>query len=187
MRTTRIALLTGAAAILLAGYAGMAEAQPPQTHVLTLRLPDGQIEQVRYAGDLPPIIVLAPDTAAASFGPMSPLSALDQISAAMDRQAEVMLQNINALMASTASGFGAMPAMSGPGVCMRSIQITYTGNGLAPHVVSQTSSECGSHQDDATPAVRREMPVPNHAPNVIEARATSPYSGLVHTVGDWQR
>jgi len=60
MLTTRVALLCGAAAILLAGYAGIAAAQTPETRVLTLRLPDGQVEQIRYIGDVPPTVILAP-------------------------------------------------------------------------------------------------------------------------------
>ena len=46
MRTTRIALVIGAAALAVAGCTGIAAAQASQTNVMTLRLPDGQVEQV---------------------------------------------------------------------------------------------------------------------------------------------
>jgi hypothetical protein len=60
----RIALLAGAAGIVLAGLTGLATARtvtnPAQTHVLNIRLPNGQVEQVRYTGDVPPTVILAP-------------------------------------------------------------------------------------------------------------------------------
>lgn len=187
MRTTRIALLTGAAAILLAGYASLAEARTPQSHVLTLRLPDGQVEQIRYAGDVPPVVIVAPETEATAFYQTSPFAMLNQIEAAMDRQAEAMFQNINTLMVQTAGAFGSVPAMFGPGVCMRSVEISYSGNGQAPHVVSRSSGDCGPGNAEATPAARPTVPMPNRTPHIIEAKAANPYAGLVHRVGDWQR
>lgn len=175
----RIALLAGAAGIVLAGLTGMATAQtvtnPAQTHVLNVRLPNGQVEQIRYTGDVPPTVILAPDAAmdavVPSFGPGSPFAMLERMSADMDRQAAALFHEIDA-MPMNAGGFGVIPAMSGPGVCMRSVQVTFTGNGQAPHVVSQTSGDCGSVHGSTAPVMLPSAPVPHRtAPDVILAKA----------------
>jgi phage tail protein X len=187
MRTTRIALLTGVAAMLLAGYAGIADAQPPQSHVITFHLPDGQVEQVRYAGDVPPVVILAPETTSTSFDTMYPFGVVDQMAAAMDLQAEAMFQSMNALMAQATAGFSSVPVMSGPGMCMRSLQISFSGNGQAPHVVSRISGDCHSAHPGVTPALQPDQPLRNRTSNVIEAKAATPDRGLIRTVSDLQR
>jgi hypothetical protein len=115
MRTTRVALLIGAAAIVLGGLAGMAEAKIPETHVLTLRLPDGQVEQVRYVGDVPPTVIVAPAAISTSSDPVDPFAMLEQVTEEMDRRAEVLFRNISALPTSGGRGFGMIPVLSGPG------------------------------------------------------------------------
>ncbi|WP_158926709.1 hypothetical protein [Acidisphaera sp. S103] len=180
----RVALLTGAAAIVLAGLTGMATAQtvtnPAQTHVLNVRLPNGQVEQIRYTGDVPPTVMLAPDaamdTVMPAFGPGSPFAMLQRMSADMDRQAAALFHDVGAMPMNVgpmnAGGFGVIPAMSGPGVCMRSVQVTFTGNGQAPHVVSQTSGDCGPAHGSAAPVMLPSAPVRHGvAPDVILAKA----------------
>jgi hypothetical protein len=171
----RIALLAGAVGIVLAGLTGMATAQtvtnPAQTHVLNVRLPNGQIEQIRYTGGVPPTVMLAPDTAMVpSFGSGSPFAMLERMSAEMDRQAAALFHDIDA-MPMNAGGLGVIPAMSGPGVCMRSVQVTFTGNGRAPHVVSQTSGDCGPAHGSTAPVMLPSAPVQHRAPDVILAKA----------------
>ncbi|HEX3864061.1 MAG TPA: hypothetical protein VHY35_20450 [Stellaceae bacterium] len=172
MRTLHTALLAGVAALAL-GVAGSASAQNSQpsgtqTHVMTVRLPDGGIGQVRYVGDVPPQIVF--DNAASapmrSFFPSSffggsPFAMLDQISAEMDRQAATMFRQADAMAAMAQSGtqpteaaMRALPpgsenytfvsTLSGNGVCSRSVEITSQGNGAAPKVVSHSSGSCGA-------------------------------------------
>jgi len=187
MRIVRTACLTGAAAILLAGYAGIADAEPPATHVMTLGLPDGRQEQIRYAGDVRPTVVVSPGFMTSALDPGFPFGMLDQMAAAIDRQAADMFRMVEALPTYDAGGFGAIPVFFGPGVCMPSVQITYTGNGRPPHVGSQTSGDCGVAHGDTTPSALPAAPVQKPAPNVIQAKATPPYQGLIHTVGDWQR
>jgi hypothetical protein len=177
MRTTRIALLTGTAAIILAGVAGIAKAQTPDAHVLTVRLPDGRVEQIRYTGNVPPAVIVGPQAMATSFAPVSPFAMLERMSEDMERQEAVMFRAINDMTVPNAGGFGVIPAMSGPGVCMRSVQITFTGNGQAPHVVSQTAGDCGPAQGKATPAMLPNVPAPVQAPRVIEAKAAGPGQG----------
>ena len=38
------------------------------THVLTVRLPGGAVEQIRYTGNVPPEVMVAPDAAAFGYG-----------------------------------------------------------------------------------------------------------------------
>jgi hypothetical protein len=175
----RIALLAGAAGIVLAGLTGLATARtvtnPAQTHVLNIRLPNGQVEQVRYTGDVPPTVILAPDTAGQAvfpaFGPGSPFAMLERMSADMDRQAAAIFRDIDVMPPNTA-GFRIIPAFSGPGVCMRSVQATYPGNGQAPHVVSRTSGDCGPVHGSTAPVMLPSAPVLHRtAPDVILARA----------------
>jgi hypothetical protein len=200
MRTPRAALLTGTAALVLVGLAGMVSAQTPESshevHVLTVRLPNGQMEQVRYTGAVPPTITLAPDVAPTSHVPGSPFAMLERMSADMDRQAAALFQALDTQPApgaegfgptEGAQGFGVVPALAGPGVCSRSVQITFMGNGQAPHVVSRTAGDCGPTGGSAVPAALPNAPAPRHAPDVVMAKAENPYHGLVQPVGDWQR
>jgi hypothetical protein len=53
MRLVRKAILAGAAAIALAGTAGLAAAEIKNAHVLDVRLPDGSLAQIQYVGDTP--------------------------------------------------------------------------------------------------------------------------------------
>ncbi len=111
MRTLRTALLAGVAASAI-GFPGAALAQSPQTHVMTVRLPGGGVEQIRYTGDVPPQVVVAESPAPIEafapmpslFGPQSPFAALDRISAEMDRQAAAMFRQADALAAQARSG-----------------------------------------------------------------------------------
>jgi hypothetical protein len=193
MRTTRVGLLTGAAAIVLSGLAGMAEAKVPETHVLTLRLPDGQVEQVRYEGDLPPTVIVAPFAVPTSSDPVDPFAMLERVTAQMDRQAEALFQNISVLPPSGSGGFGMTPVLSGPGVCTRTVQITYVGDDQAPRVVSRVSGDCGPVQGQAAPVALpngpASKPAPGdiRAPGLVEVKAAKPYQSLVHRVADWQR
>ena len=130
MRLSRTVLLAWVAALGLTGIAGLADAQTSDTHVMLVQLPNGAIEQIRYSGDVPPRIVLAPD--AASFE--SPFAALEQMTALMNRQAEAMLRSARAMamqpMPMTEAAFGHVSP--GSGVCMRSVQITYTATANSP-------------------------------------------------------
>jgi hypothetical protein len=200
MRTPRAALLTGTAALVLVGLAGMASAQTPEsphgTHVLTVRLPNGQVEQVRYTGDVPPTVTLAPDVAPTAYVLGSPFAMLERMSADMDRQAAALFQALDTMPGSgpgsgpgsEAEGFGLVPVLAGPGVCSRSVQITFMGNGQAPHVVSRTAGDCGPAGGSAVPAALPNAPAaPARKPDVVMAKAENPYHGLVQPVGDWQR
>lgn len=169
MSHLRNALLAGVAIVTLGGAASLAQAQTasssPNVHVMTVRTPDGTLEQIRYTGDVAPRVVFVPVTQMqAPVTQMqameSPFAMLDRISAEMDRQMAMMMQDFPAMMAQPAgpntvqAAFGALPA--GSGVCMRSISVTFTGNGQNPHVVRKTAGDCGP----AAPAVSAPTALP---------------------------
>ncbi len=179
MRTSRFAVLTGCAAAVLAGCTSLAEAKAPRTHVLTIPLPSGQLEQVRYTGDVAPTIVVTPAPMPTSSMPMSvdspsPFAMLDEITAMMDRQADALFRAAAADGSPDVMVNGATPALSGRGVCMHSVEITYRGDGQAPHVVSKTAGDCGAGGGTAAPAALPNMTAPRSAPHVIRRRAIHP-------------
>ena len=163
MLTNRLAKVTGAAAIMLAGFTSLAAAGSPEYHVMNVQLPDGHVQQIRYTGDVPPTIVLTPVE--------SPFAMMDRMMADMNRR-------MNAMMHLAAMPVAAAP---GSGVCMRSIQVSYTGNGQ-PQVVSQTSGDCGPA---SAPAALPNAPADHAVPKTIEVKAT-PARGerLVQRVSD---
>jgi hypothetical protein len=127
MRIIQTTLLAGAAAIGCLGVAALAQSPQPQAprsqlHVLTVRLPDGLVEQIRYRGDVAPQVVLAPGGAPiGAFAPMigfgpaadpgaaaanSPFAMLERRSAQMDRQMAEMMRN---------ASLAPPPALAAPG------------------------------------------------------------------------
>lgn len=170
MRVLRKAILAGAAAIALMGVAGLAAAEIKNVHRLDVRLPDGSLAQIRYLGDTPPTVSFAPAPPALSilspafdpFGAGSPFAALEQISRAMDRQAEAMLREASARpgpltgphltpvdienLPPGAQGFSMVATMSGNGVCAHSVRYRSLGDGKPPQVVTHTSGSCPGDQ-----------------------------------------
>jgi hypothetical protein len=187
MRPLSTVLLAGA---IVAGLAGLAAAEIKNTHLLTVRLPDGSIEQIRYTGDTPPRVSVnnpAPFMAFAPiadpFGDDPAFVALARMSAAMDQQADAMLHQVadlprpalngsGGLMTVDAtqlppgvSGYSFVSTISGSGVCTQSMEYTSAGNGQAPKILTKSSGDCG-----ATPSARRPAVVaaPAPAPAVSE-------------------
>jgi hypothetical protein len=166
MQPLRKAILAGAAAIALMGVAGLAAAEIKNAHRLDVRLPDGPLAHIRYVGDTPPTVSFAPASPALSilspafdpFGAGSPFAVLEQISQAMDRQAEAMLREASARpgpftgpdlmqvdigrLPRGAQGFSMVSTISGDGVCTRSVEYRSLGDGKPPQVVTRTSGAC---------------------------------------------
>jgi hypothetical protein len=198
----RTALEAGIAALAAIGFCGIAAAQSPQTHVMTIALPGGGVEQIRFAGPVAPQIyvsaVPAPIVSAlpVAFGGSSPFAELERISAAMDRQADQMFREAAALSAEPAqmsqTTLASLPAgtqeyqfvsmMNGSGVCSRSVEITSAGNGAAPRVVTHTSGNCAAAPGFQVPTQLPVAPAPSNGPRMIMTNANSahPYAGLVH-------
>lgn len=201
MRNLRTMLGAGVAAVAAIGFCGIAAAQNPQTHVMTVTLPDGGVAQIRYAGPVAPQISFS-DTPAPVFAAMpaflgagSPFAAFERISAAMDRQADRMLHEAAALSAGATppdlTAIGTMPAgsreysfvsaINGGNVCSRSVVITSRGNGTAPKVVTRTSGNCGavSAPDVRVPTQLPAAPAPANAPRMIMTRAVGAHPNAV--------
>jgi hypothetical protein len=167
MRLSRSLFLASAATIAIAGFAGSGLAQSQTTRVMTVRLPDGTLEQIRYSGDVQPEVVFVPRV-------VSPFAMLERMSADMDRQIAAMMRAVSTMPTMANPGFGFAAAESGSGVCMRSMQITYTGQGQ-PHVVSQTSGDCGAAAGgQAVPAEQPVAPLPHRDQRTIEVKANAP-------------
>jgi hypothetical protein len=192
MRPLRKAILAGAAAITLAGVAGLAAAEIKNAHMLDVRLPDGSLAHIRYVGDTPPTVTfgsapiahLTLSPASDPFGPESPFAALERITEAMDRQADAMFREVGAQSALALAGpdltqvdVGKLPAgvqgfsmvstMSGNGVCTRSVQYRSPGEGKPPQVVTRTSGACAADQKrpalSVTAGSTAKPPRPEHA------------------------
>jgi hypothetical protein len=183
-------MMAGAAAVALWGACGTAAAGNAQTHVMTIRLPGGAVEEIRSTGNVAPQVVVSPERTptdfgwpVAYFGPNLAFAELDRISAAMNRQMDVMLQNAQTLAAepglvteidagklpSGAQGYSFVSTMSDNGVCGKSVEINSRGDGQKPKVVSKSWGDCGSSHNGA--GVNGIAASPGDAPsNVREIR-----------------
>jgi hypothetical protein len=162
---------------MLSGALSVAAAAQ-DTHVMTVRLPGGAVERIRYSGDVPPQVEVTAgampfDVAwpVAFFGPDSPFAEMNRISAEMDRRMTAMIRNADALAADPglteieagklppgAESYSVVSSMSGNGVCTRSVQITSRGEGQKPQVLSRTYGDCGNGAGGAVPGVQRAVP-----------------------------
>jgi hypothetical protein len=169
MARLRKTLLAGAASL---GIAASGAASAQNTHVMTVAVPGG-VAQIRYIGDVPPQVVIAPAPAVSDawipissmFGPDSPFAMMDRIAAEMDRRTAAMFRYAEAMTegANTGGVFetaaGATPSeampfggesysyvstVSGNGVCTQSIRITSRGDGTKPVIERHSSGNCGS-------------------------------------------
>jgi hypothetical protein len=185
MRFPLSSVLAGGAAILAGACLAPAMAQNGQVHVMTVQLPGGGVEQIRYTGDVAPRVVLVPvpvpSMVAMPMMQADPFATLERISAMVDQQATTLLRQVQALRAAPqsvlpglppgANGYSFVSTMSGNGVCMHSLRITYNGNG-APKMVSSTSGDCGPSAAQPPSQVTAPEPAIHPMPNTIEAKAT---------------
>jgi hypothetical protein len=181
MHIARKSLLAAAAGLTLAAVCGFAEAKDA-LHTLTVKAPDGGTVVVHYAGDVAPRVSFgtAPETAGfADFA--SPFAMMARMRADMDRQMDLMMRQANAMMAGLPArdpifraGFFdmplAMPDLSAiadggkAGFCMKSVEITSTGDGGKPKIVTHVAGNCGPSGKAAAPAEKpagtgRKLPI----------------------------
>jgi len=205
----RPALFAGAAAAALAGLAAGAAAQSPASHVVTIALPGGGFEEIRYAGNVAPRIEFLPGTASvalpAMFGPDPAFAALDRISAEMDRQAASLFRQAQMLAGAPAQAseaamrnlppgsrsFSYVASFNGNNVCAQSMTVTSQGDGRPPKVVTHSSGNC-SKAGGAQPGSvgLPAAPAPAYGPRMMQASASGaqPYAGLVRPIPTrWQR
>lgn len=199
---------------LLAGVASVALAGSVAAHTLTVRLPDGTTEQIDYSGDVAPQVSFVPAASAAApawaFGPSSPFALMQQISAEMDRETAAMMRQmqqlqVDALQPGPGSGqplavdmtnlprgaesYSFVSTLSPGGVCSQSMEITSTGPGQKPQVVTHRSGNCGTvgapaptnaAAPDTTPAT---IPVQPRVQTYQASAAGDPaYRGMLHPV-----
>ena len=177
MTKSRTWLIAGAAALALAGTTVIASAQA--VHQMTVQLPSGGVEHIRYSGDVKPVVVMLPaDPFAVAFAqpfwPSQAFAQMDQISAQMDRQMNAMLTEARAMQSAAQSGtlnasFGNLPRgtveytqisiSDGKTMCTRTVRMMQPEAGGKLQTVSSTSGDCGA------PAAQAP------ASNVIQAKA----------------
>jgi hypothetical protein len=180
MRKTQTALLAGIAAAAVIGFAGLAEADGSAVHTMTVRLPGGDVETIRYTGDVAPRVVVVPTGADMPAAFMPPeLTAFDRIQTAMDRQMTAMMEGMRAMP------MVAMPNMNqlmqaaarngGGSFCAQSMSITSSGNGQPAKVVTHSVGNCGgpSLAPNGSDNANDMQAVPD-APKTIPIKSTAP-------------
>jgi hypothetical protein len=162
-------MLSGAFSVAAAGH---------DTHVMTVRLPGGAVERIRYSGDVPPQVVFTDDAMpfdvgwpVAFFGPDSPFAEMNRISAEIDRQMTATMRNADAFASNPGlseieagklppgtESYSVVSSVSGNGVCARSVQITSRGEGQKPQVLSRTYGDCANGDGGTMPGVQHSVP-----------------------------
>jgi len=200
MRTVRTVLLAGAAAL---GLAGLALAAGPVYHEMTIRLPGGGVEHIRYTGNLAPKVMLVsgpamPVAAGSGFWSVAyPFAELDRVSAMMDRQLAAMMDQARAMQQLAppsgldqavlkdappgTSSYSMITTMSGNGFCSRSVQITSSPDGGKPKVVSNTSGNCGVQPGTSAPSASVAAPQPQGL-QTISLKALHPVPSPKHGI-----
>jgi hypothetical protein len=162
MRKFRSVVLASVAAVVLGGAAIAAS---PNSHLLTVPLPDGSVARIEYFGDVAPRVTIAPRTEplmGAMIGPdAAPFGTFDRWAADLRREIEAMTRQMDADVAAAAgavgpelAAYGKLPAGStsvtvistsnGKDSCTRTTQVTSYGPGKAPKVVTNLSGNCAS-------------------------------------------
>ncbi|HWB50080.1 MAG TPA: hypothetical protein VG651_13290 [Stellaceae bacterium] len=194
MRIRRSVLGVGLAAATAIGLSGIAAAQSPETHLMTVRLPGGGVAEIHYSGPVAPRVDIddAPAMMLPSlFAADAPFVEFDRIAAAMDREADRMFREAAAIAADparlTPAATATLPAgsqeytyvstLTGNGVCSRSVTITAQGNGAPPRVVTHASGNCGAAGADIhqVPTQLPAAPAPSNGPHMIMTKATAPH------------
>ena len=203
MRTARNVLTAGVIAIAMAGSAGMALANGPAVHTMAVQLPDGGTVQIQYTGNVAPKVFLEPSPLAAEFfEPTSPFVAMDRISAEMDRlsalmhHADLMAMPFPSLdpivegdLRSAAPGFAEYSLVStvseNGDVCTRTTEVTGTGNGQRPKMISHKWGSCGSRAQAGkgeSSSISHDRPVPRTVPINAWPNGSTPAAPLKYAV-----
>ncbi|AYD00467.1 hypothetical protein [Neorhizobium sp. NCHU2750] len=179
MSKVRNLLLLGAA--VAATTAGAALAQD-RMHQMTVRLPDGELETIRYAGDQAPKVSFDSDEVdLASMNDdffSSPFAEIQQISAQMEAQEDAMMQafegaggpmniDMKSLPAGT-TGYSTVSIISDGHGCTESVRYFDGANGK-PEVQKASSGDCSA-------AMKTGRPTAVHAiePHAPAAHAPAP-------------
>jgi len=160
MKIAKKALLGAATAFALTAFCGLAAAKDAAMHTMTVQSPDGGTVTIRYSGDVAPKVAFGSAPQVVGFtGYDSPFAMMQRISSEMDRQMAAMMSQANAMMAHLPDTNPTIPAnfwnmpMNMPGLsaiaaggkgafCMKSVEITSSGDGKSPHVTTHTAGDC---------------------------------------------
>jgi hypothetical protein len=192
----RTLILAGAAIAAAAAIAGSAAAEPAKTHVLTVRLPDGSLEKIRYKGDQPPVIDIAPSAGDAVSLPVfddfwSPFAELERMSDAIDRETAAMLDeasrpdaiaygnpdglftmDVGRLPPGT-QGYSVVSTLSGHGFCTRTTKYFSAGDGKPARVETKASGNCApapaAKQHSVKALKPKHQPKPDSNSDLIQA------------------
>jgi hypothetical protein len=184
-----IGLLAGVTAVAAADRQPAPQAGVMPVHVMSVRMPDGSVQQIHYVGDVAPHVVVQPvaamDPMLAAFGPDSPFAMMDRISAQIDAQMAGMMQQTATMqrmtpaqlqqtaMASAPNGatsFTMISTTNGNGVtCSQSVRSVSMGDGKAPQVIRTASDGCGKPGMDQAKAPTLTSAPAAQAPKIIPA------------------
>jgi len=177
--------LVGAAVLGLGAFALPTSGKEPATHEMTIQLPGGGTETIRYTGDVAPKVsflaapfaVVWPNPVAFGFGPS--FATLDRIAADMDRQVDSFWRQAQTMatwsgngdlsqaalqnLAPGSSAYSVVSQSFGDKICTRMTQITSLPNGGKSKVVSRTTGNC-----DASPTGAGIAPSPTGAPTIAD-------------------
>jgi len=192
MRKFRTVVLTGVAALALAGAALAASRD---MHTMKIGLPDGSVARIEYADDVAPRVTVAPGSGAVPIAVLdafdtAPSAAFDRIAASMDHDMEAMLHEIGALepLLTPDAGkldlaaLGRLPpgtvsyrfvsTSNGSDTCSRSVEVTSYGPEQKPRVVSSSSGDCTSPNRAPTPT-RLDSPTGPAVPALTKTGVTA--------------
>ncbi|HUZ72313.1 MAG TPA: hypothetical protein VMU87_04955 [Stellaceae bacterium] len=200
MRIIPSVLLAGVGSLV---FAGAVAAQSLPVHSMKVQLPDGTIEVIHYRGDVAPQIAFRSEAALPSafwgFGPGSPFARMERISAAMDREAASMLRQAALLAAQPmpgpdrllqidarnlppgAASYSFVATLSPGDMCTRSMEITRSGPGAKPHVVTHSFGNCSGNPNVAVPDTAPVAAPPAHRSDILPVKAdgAKPFAGDV--------
>jgi hypothetical protein len=191
MRKFRTAVLTGTAALAVAG---VALAASRDMHIMKVGLPDGSVARIEYAGDVAPKVTVAPASGAVPIALLdafdtAPFAAFDRIAASMDRDMDTMVHEIGALQPLLTPDAGKLDlaALSklppgtvsyrlvstgnGNEMCSRRVDVTSYGPDQKPKVVSSSSGDCAPTNRVPTPT-RLDSPTGPAVPATTRAGET---------------
>lgn len=167
MRTLR-AFGLAAAAAALAGTAIAANPRTPQTHVMSVPLPDGSVARVEYVGEVAPKVTVVPrpmaDAGMPWAMPFPSFGGFDRIFTDMQRRSQEMMRRAQDMGHNAAAGepdmaaYGSLPAgetsstvvsvTNGGTTCTRTTNIVSQGPGKPPKVTTNAAGNCGGDARD---------------------------------------
>jgi hypothetical protein len=188
MRSIQISLLAGAAMI---ACAGAAEAQDPETHVLSFELPGGGAGYIQYSGDVPPRLFVGESPAywlLPATGPERHFAALERMAEELDQHLLYLLRRTATLSRGLRSdsdefiqaytggfpegghSYSFVSTTTANGYCGRSVEITMPGDGSSPRIV-RSFGQCSAGRRAIAPGRTFALPRSRHRPDTITASA----------------